>query len=256
MAIVVPDILISDGAAFRSLRGNAVADSDGVFRRMVTGCGVSDGRDYYVLGDYSVEAVGRVCNRIPEPVTVSNFDYLVFRYIWTDSAGRDLDTATVIREPLDLTIDGELVGNVAVGWGFSSYEIGSVIKNAGDNRGSGNETVVYDFRKFAGLDADVVPSVMIESYATWFSARYNGNIQIEIKAYKGGLMNKDEPNYDYVNIGGTLVFSQTTDFINVVTASSNGPNHSVSDYGYSHTLTLVYDTRTQVISLTPYYSVG
>lgn len=250
MAIVIPDIQISDGTVYRSLRGNAVADGGGIFRNVVTGCGVSDGREYYVLGDYSVSAQSRVCNRIPDPIVVNSFDYLVFKYVWTESAGRDLDTATVISEPRDLEVGGVRVGNVPLGFGFGAYYVSDVILNAGDNQGSGSESILYDFRKFVGLDADVVPEIVIESYATWFSLKKSGNITIEIKAYKGGTMSQS--GHDYVNTGGKVVTEKVTEYIPVA-ATQRGPDKGVSDYKYSHTLTLKYNTRNQSISLTPYY---
>lgn len=251
MAIIVPDILVSDGTKYRSLRNNYVLDNRGTFRQVTEGCGVANGLDYYVLGGYEVIPLFRICAKKPDPIVISDFDYLVFRYVWTDADGRDLDTVTVISEPADLTVNGSRVGNEPVGYGCGAYNVLSVIQNPGDNQGSGSESVSFDFRSFTGLDAEAIPRIVIESYCTWYNSKRNGNVRIEITAYKGGDMKKNS-NYEFVNEGGEVRYKEITDLI-YINATKRGPNLTVSDYQYSHALTLVYDTQSGRISLTPYY---
>lgn len=251
MAIIVPDILVSDGTKYRSFRNNYVLDNRGTFRQVTDGCGVANGLDYYVLGGYEVIPLFKICAKRPDPIVISDFDYLVFRYVWTDADGTDLDTVTVISTPADLTIDGNRVGNRPVGFGCGAYNILPVIQNPGDNLGAGNESVLFDFRSFTGLDAEAVPRIVIESYCTWYNRKGNGHIRIEIKAYKGGKMEKGS-NYEFVNKGGEVRYEEITDSI-YINATKQHPNLTVSDYQYSHALTLVYDTKSGGISLTPYY---
>lgn len=125
--------------------------------------------------------------------TVEDFDYAVIRYRWLSSGGQDLDTRTMLTNPNR--------NNAMVGWDRLSTDNGYLVWN-GDNTANGVETVLLDVKKIL---SDFPQQVTIEAdmRAFWFSARLDGNLDIEFATYKGGTMQKS--GYDFVNTGGSLV---------------------------------------------------
>ena len=66
---------------------------------------------------------------------------------------------------------------------------------SGDNTGSGVESCLVDLTKFRPNDR-----VEVSCGALWYSTRNSGNMSIDIRAYKGGIMMKE--GYQFVNSGG------------------------------------------------------
>ena len=123
---------------------------------------------------------------------LGDFDYAVVRYIWTASAGRDLDTRTRITTP---------ARNTDVGWSRSDQD-GSFLRWGGDNTQDGVESVLIDVK--ALIDSyPTYEEFVIALKAFWYSTVYTGVVGLEFASYKGGTMSK--VGYNYVNNGGALV---------------------------------------------------
>lgn len=158
-------------------------------------------------------------------VIIPDFDYLVARYYWAPGEGRDLDTLTGIVESGVASVDDNWVG-----WsqGFSVPD-GATVENsylfsAGDNTGTGAESVLMNLRKFADENPSVPNIIKVNMYAFWFGSRNTGNALFELIAYKGGTMSK--VGYEFENTGGSEVFRQT--FTKNVTSVIKSSNPSTS----------------------------
>lgn len=190
-------------------------------------------------------------------ITIPDFNYLTFRYYWTEADGRDLDTATVLINTglVETNVSGETVtiDDKPVGWNMSGNTIAEVqkyLKFGGDNTGNGNEAVFIDWLAICSEEnLPILPDVIhCDIYCNWFGEKRNGNMSFEINAYKGGEMVKDpENNFNYINSGGTLQFSSIeTKYINAA-CSSNREDYKSK---YTYTARVSYDKITQDARLT------
>lgn len=144
-------------------------------------------------------------------VTIPEFEYLTYRYYWTSADGRDLDTATEFTNTGLVDNNGVSLDHLAVGWsmdGNYNSTIKRYLKWGGDNTGSGNECTFIDMDALLSEENYPILPRFIEAriYATWYAARYDGNITFEIVAYKGGTMVQN--GYNFVNQGGVEVYRE------------------------------------------------
>lgn len=176
-------------------------------------------------------------------VTIPEFEYLTYRYFWTSSDGRDLDTGTeLINTGLIDRSSGQSVDNAPVGWSMKGNNITDVknyLKWGGDNTQSGNECTFIDME--ALLSAQNYPLLprFIEAriYAAWYGEKRNGNITFEIVAYKGGRMIKD--GYNFVNQGGVEVYKETHHkYIPAKGGSNNAASYKTN---YTYVCKIIYD---------------
>lgn len=143
-------------------------------------------------------------------VDVGDVDYLVFRYLWESSSGRDLDTATELENSNIPNVDGNGVGYNCPGNSISA--VTSILKWGGDNTGSGRECVWVSIKELREKHLDVLPEeTTFMAYATWFALKGDGKCSFEVKAYKGGEMSQE--GYNFVNNGGETVFENVYDFV-------------------------------------------
>ncbi|MDR2955394.1 MAG: hypothetical protein LBV43_09960 [Prevotella sp.] len=185
-------------------------------------------------------------------VKFEDFDYLLITYDWTNSTGRDMDTATEFINTGISSVDRH-----PVGWGsLSSYYYSGapnsrdnglayvydskgrmIIQWGGDNRAtSGSENIVlYMGNLIAEENLAVFEQnnnqryLYINIYATWYTtADINSPINLRMRSYKNGTMNRSTVSSytnvlygTFTNSGGTLgidwngnlkILSKYTDF--------------------------------------------
>lgn len=147
-------------------------------------------------------------------VPIGDADFLVFRYLWNASAGKDLDTAT---ELLNSGIPG--VDNMAVGWGCPGNNNSTVTElmkwggdnRGGDNTGSGQECVYVSVNDLRNKYLDTLPAIThFMAYATWFGTKGTGKAAFNLIAYKGGEMSQN--GYNFINIGGEEICNKIHSF--------------------------------------------
>lgn len=142
-------------------------------------------------------------------VPIGNADFLVFRYLWDASAGKDLDTAT---ELLNSGIPG--VDNMAVGWncpGNNNITVTELMKWGGDNTGSGQECVYMSVNDLRNKYLDTLPAIThFMTYATWFGTKGTGKASFNLIAYKGGKMSQN--GYNFINTGGEEIYNKIHSF--------------------------------------------
>jgi hypothetical protein len=125
-------------------------------------------------------------------------DYIVVTYAFTD--GTDLDTRTRISNP-DI---GQNDLSTYLGWSRSNeFPVDSetpILKWAGDNTGTGFESVLIDliqlksqFPQFSGS------TITVDMNAMWYGDLGSNPVIMDIMMYKGGTMTLDEDAYLFVN---------------------------------------------------------
>ena len=116
-------------------------------------------------------------------------DFLIVTYYFDSISGLDLDTRTRLINPSysDTLGYGYCENNSKASSGFLSW--------AGDNVQYGAESCFIDLSKFSKNDI-----IQLECSALWWQKRYNGDIRLDIRAFKGGIVNQEERKF--VNYGG------------------------------------------------------
>lgn len=154
---------------------------------------------------WELAAVSKGGSPTEEEVVINDADLIVIRFHWTDSNGRDLDTATELVNSSIPGVDGQ-----AVGWscpGNGNATVSSILNWGGDNTGSGQECVFIDMAKMRREHFNQIPGVVDMSvYGTWFGSKNDGGAEIEIEAYKGGTMTQS--GYNFINTGGERRYNQ------------------------------------------------
>ena len=144
-------------------------------------------------------------------VVVTDYDYLVLRYIWTD--GRDLDTDTRIINAENVP----LINNLPIGWSrgtsvpTNSSITSSIMYWSGDNTGEASEehpqeeNILITKKNINESEyyGELPTNIQIELQGTWYSSVGNNPVKLEIMAYKGGVMTTE--GYRYVNNGGEQI---------------------------------------------------
>ena len=195
-----------------------------------------------------------------QTIFIPNFDYLVIRYFWSESSGRDLDTVTVI--PYLLKEDGvtEVTDNTIYtyldkGVGFLhgtptndeggegrkqnyvvSGDSGVYIMQAGDNTVNGNECVYLNFKNLCSEEQvkemlkQGIEKIRVNLYGVWYSSKGNGNIDVSLIAYKDGTMIDDPSDeFNFTNDGGTEVYNEMK-FTKVCSQGSGKASTYKDDY--------------------------
>lgn len=176
--------------------------------------------------------------------TFADFDYAVIKYLWVTGSGTDLDTRTALVDLPDASYNqidigwardgnGDMpAGGAYIGPSTSNY----YLWHSGDFTGSsGFETVLVDF---TNLEADYpsLQELTIRMRAFWYGNRISGDMQLNIKTYKGGTMSKS--GYDFTNSGGVLVANVTESYNMGIAASANIDGEEIG------TLTFDFGTNT------------
>ena len=197
-------------------------------------------------------------------IVLPDFDNLILRYNWTDEDGKDFDTMTVINGT-GLTINNEKVDDYHVGYGSGNFNSNFVLVHGGDNTRSGDETCLIRMgdicieKNLLAMKTNGVKSFYIDIYGFWYGSKNNGNVTIEMTAYKGGTVSlgTEDNAYKWVVNGGENVL--TTTLSTNVNAFANYSSSSVSirtqyckHYKDSYTKIgrVTYNIKTKVAYLT------
>ena len=184
-------------------------------------------------------------------VYITDYDYLVLRYIWT--SGRDLDTDTRFT---NLTNFSE-INDKGVGFGYTyegkkyggqyilptgSSVADSFLSSLGDNTGHASpenpqeENILFSRNNLITAENyDNLPeNINIELSGTWFS-QVGNNVKIEIYAYKGGTMTSQ--GYRYYNVGGEQLYfidedGNTVDHLYIDVDNLSDTLHVYNTLGY------------------------
>jgi hypothetical protein len=117
-------------------------------------------------------------------------DFILITYQFDPSGGKDLDTRTNIESPTQSQI-----------LGYCKQRMASNIVWSGDNTGYGVESVYVDLNQYGSND---IIKILCKSF--WYSQRNSGNMSLDIRAYKGGVMQRDGSNhFQFINVGGEQV---------------------------------------------------
>lgn len=171
----------------------------------------------------------------PEPV-ITEFDYIVLRYMWT--SGKDLDTYTSFTNLTNLPN----INNQIVGWSrLTSVPEGSSVPRcilywAGDNQGRGQESILLNYSNLkAGDNYNLLPDILqMQMQATWYSSVGTAPVYIRIEAYKGGTMSFNTGAHAFVNTGGQIVKIKDVDgiekdFVDVEVLNLSSNLHQYND---------------------------
>lgn len=141
-------------------------------------------------------------------VILPEFDYLTFIYGWAESAGKDLDTATVV---IDSGISG--LDNNPNGYGCSGSgdtRVTKYLKFGGDNTGSGTESACVYLGNIVNDAPSSTKIITIELYGNWFGDMGSGEISMEYYTYRGGSMTAPSSAGNlFINNGGEQVSHDT-----------------------------------------------
>lgn len=154
-------------------------------------------------------------------INLSNFDYLVIRYIWETGDGIDLDTFTGF-ENTGTSYDGDPLSRI--NWvGYAQNPVsGSPTGIPPDNRiipqgssipylnwgtdnttGAGVEAILVNFAQFITDNPSTSNPIQIRMNAVWYNTLQSGDITVQITTYSGGTMSL--VGTDFVNSGGSMV---------------------------------------------------
>lgn len=146
-------------------------------------------------------------------IVLPDFDNLILRYNWTDEDGKDFDTMTVINGT-GLTINNKKVDDYNVGYGSGNTNSNFVLVHGGDNIISGDETCLIRMgdicteENLLTMKTNGVKSFYIDIYGIWYKSKNNGNVTIEMTAYKGGTVSLGNA-FKWVVNGGEKVLTKT-----------------------------------------------
>lgn len=183
-------------------------------------------------------------------IVIPQFDYLVFRYTWPESSGKDYDSATGFINTGIPGVDGQLVG-WSYQWAHTHMEIGDFLTYGGDNTSSGAEAALIEMNKLLA-NSQLDPSqrdIRLKVYGNWYNsaAMGTGLVTISFSAYLGGTMIKNGTNF--VNINGQTVYEGSA----VAQVLNNGQdnNQDIPNL-YKDVATMFYnkDTRDCFIQIT------
>ena len=214
--------------------------------------------------------------------SLSDVDYVIFTYGWTEADGKDLDSLTFIdglaRNASDTYGAYYLKG---VGFANGSSDPGSTdiykekfigpnaassaLRMAGDNTKSGGEYTVINFKKINEYIKDAInrgeiaanSKLIVYLMGSWYGERREGNASISFTAYKGGDISRNNigtNTYNYTITGNTEVKgSYTENNVNVfaaqrVTGIQGVEAHAIANYGepierYTTMAAFVYDYK-------------
>ena len=211
-----------------------------------------------------------------------DFDFLTFRYNWSNTDGHDLDTATfVVGSNIPIGSDGKTLQDYPVGFsckGSSGIdpdystsssnpelfnEVSKYIKGGGDNLQSGNETALINWKEICNRDliSQGINKIYCELFANWYGERRNGNCNVTFSTFRtnsgNGSMQLDrdaegKTTFTFSPTGDTQLVTELTISGNVYASAaqnSSSVNKSLTQPYYSHVATLVYDIRSKTAKL-------
>ena len=182
-------------------------------------------------------------------IKIPDFNFLTYRYKWTDVNGRDLDTATELVNSGLKDASGNSIDGLAVGWnmaGNSNTGVTQYLIYGGDNTSSGNECTFIDMLALCSEEnlPNLPDKIYVDVYCNWYGEKNNGYMTFEIKAYKGGEMVQD--GYNFNNVGGEEVYSGTERKYVKAACTSNFSTYKTD---YTYVCRITYDKLTREASI-------
>lgn len=185
-----------------------------------------------------------------------DFDFFTFGYEWEESAGRDLDSATLV-EGSGIQIAGKELGEYFVGFGGngnSQEGVGDYLHWGGDNTQSGSEGAFINWKSICDRDliSEGITKLYAYIYGNWYGSKDSGNMTLVFQTYKGtgmvqdGYVFKPDENTELVSQERKLIYCKAF-------SSANAPGsklENVKNY-YSLLATIEYDVATSNAVLKP-----
>lgn len=221
--------------------------------QLIFACGTSYGSTQFKfvnLDTMEYDSI-QVTYRSSTPIEIPACDYLLFRYDWTGTGGTDLDIATeftntgldnVDNRPLGYGLYGTFNGSTNSYPYNSNYETGGNAANGaqitdlsgnpilvwgGDNTLTDQRESVYINVKnlCSSANYETLPLLInISLYAVWWNKESDTPIKIEMTAYKGGTMERDNSK-NFSNLEKNVVYTNAS---NPPTRKISGP--TIRDY--------------------------
>ena len=246
--------------------GTAKEDNKNVKKITVKENDVNKNRYYRFKAKYSKDGgvYSDVCELRQvgkEQIILPPFDYLTFTYSWTGDDGKDLDSATVIRNsgiPIgsDATLDDYYVG---YGGNGNRDSVNKYLIYGGDNTQSGDEGALVKWKDVLATKdyvSEGITTLYLDIYANWYNWRKDGNMSITFNTYKGndGMV---QDGFVFKPTGDTvLVSTKTINNLNAYASHRNNALHprNVMTKLYSKMATVEYDIRSKTALLIGNYT--
>lgn len=185
-----------------------------------------------------------------------DFDFFTFGYEWEESAGRDLDSATLV-EGSGIQVAGKELGEYFVGFGGngnSQEGVENYLHWGGDNTSSGSEGAFINWKSICDRDliSEGITKLYAYIYGNWYGSKDSGNMTLVFQTYKGtgmvqdGYVFKPDENTELVSQERKLIYCKAF-------SSANAPGsklENVKNY-YSLLATIEYDVATSNAVLKP-----
>lgn len=109
-------------------------------------------------------------------IKIPDFNYLTYRYFWTEEDGRDLDTATELVNSGLVDEAGNSIDGLAVGWsmaGNSNTAVTRYLIYGGDNTSSGNECTFIDMLALCSEEnlSKLPDKIYVDVYCNWYGEK-------------------------------------------------------------------------------------
>ena len=197
-----------------------------------------------------------------EQIILPPFDYLTFTYSWTNDDGKDLDSATVIRNSgIPIGSDTTTLDDYYVGYGGNGNKdsVNKYLIYGGDNTQSGDEGALVKWKDVLATKdyvSEGITTLYLDIYANWYNWRKDGNMSITFNTYKGndGMV---QDGFVFKPTGDTvLVSTKTINNLNAYASHRNNALHprNVMTKLYSKMATVEYDIRSKTALLIGNYT--
>lgn len=132
--------------------------------------------------------------RLVEVNIFKEADYILFRYNFNKSNGRDLDTRTKMIKPFE---------SETLGWHRTKIEpkYNKYIKWGQDNTGYGVECIAINLKAFRE-DFHDINELEFSCRAFWYGEKYDGNMNMNAEAWKGGNLVYIKDKFNFIAEGG------------------------------------------------------
>lgn len=140
--------------------------------------------------EVSIRQVGKDATVLPD------FNFFCFNYGWEESAGKDLDSMTIVQGT-GIMIKGKPLDDYPVGWNMGSgntdEEVQQYIKWGGDNTQSGAEGAEINWKAICERDfiSEGIYTIYAKVYGNWYNSKGTGIVTFNLSTYKGTGMIKD-----------------------------------------------------------------
>lgn len=185
-----------------------------------------------------------------------DFDFFTFGYEWSEDAGRDLDSVTLV-EGSGIEINGKLLDEYFVGFGGnanSDTEVQKYLNWGGDNTQSGSEGAFINWKEICNRDliSEGITKLYAYIYGNWYASKGSGNMTLVFQTYKGtgmvknGYVFEPDENTELVTQERNLIYCKAF-------SSANAPGsklENVKNY-YSLLAVIEYDVATSNAFLRP-----